>query len=37
MTYEIPVEVDIYPRCSNTPVNVDKFTQNRGCEGNAQN
>ena len=33
MTYEIPIEIDIYPRRSNTPVNVDKFTQNQGCEG----
>ena len=37
MTYEILVEVDMYPRRSNTYANVDKFTQNRGCEGKAHN
>ena len=37
MTYEIPVEVDIYLRHSNTPANVGKLTQNRGCEDKAHN
>ena len=37
ITYEILVEVDMYPRRSNTFANVDKFTQNRGCEGKAHN